>query len=543
MQPEETAWSRLSLPRYSDRPQPRALAHTDQWRLALTGLSLDSTRTPTSCPTSAFPFQSIPWDKHSGDAADIVLAARLERDPATTRFLYSLSVMIDITARNRVEAGLRQAQKLEALGRLTGSVAHDFNNLLAVIVGSLDLLAKHLPPDDLRSARLIEAALQGARRGETLTARLLAFARQQELNPQPLNLRRLLASMHPLLTQVLGALILVEEHIPPDLWALRADPNQFEMALLSLAANARDAMPRGGRLSLTARNMAARRGAESGFIEPRPSPAVPDGDYVVMCVGDTGTGMDEAALARATDPFFTTKGTGKGMGLGLSMVHGFALQSGGALRLSSQPDLGTDVEIWLPRSTQPVPDHTATGQTTRAIVPLPGRMRILLVDDDPLVIASSAAMLEELGYDQVCTAALGEEALAVLRQPGGFDLLLTDYMMPGMSGAQLAEQAQVIAPALSVPLASGFTELDGSVGTAWPWLRKPYSLTGLADALARCAPRKPRSIRAARRRQYLNTAARREWCGDERKCPTGPMLQGLRPVAMSVNACCVHVPA
>ena len=298
--------------------------------------------------------------KRSGEIADIVLTARPERDPTTGRFLHSHSVIVDITARNRAEAALRQAQKLEALGSLTGGVAHDFNNLLMIILGSLELLGRRLPADDARAARLLDAALEGARRGAALTTRLLAFARQQELAPVPLDARTLLGALRPMLVHLLGPTIVIEEDLPADLWNLRADPSQLDLALLNLAANARDAMPEGGTLRLAARN-AAIIPAESSFIGTPIRPAAVAGEYVVLTVSDTGAGMDEAALARAAEPFFTTKGPGKGTGLGLSMVHGFVVQSGGALQLSSQPGAGTSVDLWLPRTTEPVRE-TGTGE-------------------------------------------------------------------------------------------------------------------------------------------------------------------------------------
>ncbi len=298
--------------------------------------------------------------KRSGEIADIVLTACPERDPATGRFLHSLSVIIDITARNRAEAALRQAQKLEALGSLTGGVAHDFNNLLMIVLGSLELLGRRLPAGDARAARLLDAALEGAKRGAALTGRLLAFARQQELAPVPLDARTLLGALRPMLVHLLGPAIVIEEDLPADLWNLRADPSQLDLALLNLAANARDAMPEGGTLRLAARN-AVIIPAESSFIGTPVRPAAVAGEYVVLTVGDTGAGMDEAALARAAEPFFTTKGPGKGTGLGLSMVHGFVVQSGGALQLSSRPGAGTSVELWLPRTTEPVRE-IATGE-------------------------------------------------------------------------------------------------------------------------------------------------------------------------------------
>ncbi len=420
--------------------------------------------------------------KASGEAADIVLTARPERDPATGRFVYSLSVINDVTARNRAEAALRQAQKMEALGGLTSGVAHDFNNLLMIILGSLQLLERRLPAQDARAGRLLDAALQGARRGQALTTRLLAFARQQELTPRPLDPAALLGALRPMLAQLLGPDIAIETDIAPDLWTLRADPNQLELALLNLAANARDAMPTGGRLRLAARNATA-TAACSVFIDLSEHAVMPQGDYVVLAISDTGSGMDETALARAADPFFTTKGPGKGTGLGLSMVHGFAEQSGGALKLSSRLGAGTTAELWLPRTTEPVCDPAADAPPG-AYPAAPRSLRILLVDDDPLVLAGTAAMLEELGHDAVRIAASGEGALSVLEHEGAFDLLLTDHMMPGMSGMQLAARARALHPTLPILLASGFAELDETAGAAWPRLRKPYGLSDLSAALA-----------------------------------------------------------
>jgi len=423
--------------------------------------------------------------KSSGEAADIVLTARPERDPLTGRFLHSLTVINDITDRNRAEAALRQAQKLEALGGLTSGVAHDFNNLLAVILGSLDLLSRRLPANDARAGRLVDAALQGARRGAALTARLLAFGRQQELTPRPLDPTALIVSLTPLLSPLLGAAITLEKDFPPDLWTLRADPNQLELALLNLAANARDAMPDGGCLRLSARNATVTATA-SVFIESSPRPAAPPGEYVVLTVRDTGTGMTEVALARAADPFFTTKGPGKGTGLGLSMVHGFAEQSGGALLLRSRLGAGTSAELWLPRTTEPVTETAANdpGLIQRPVPPVASKRRVLLVDDDSLVLAGAAALFEELGFDTIAVAASGEEAMELLRRNGSFDLLLTDYMMPGMSGVQLANKARGLHASLPIVLASGFADIDGLVGTNWPRLGKPYGIKELSAALA-----------------------------------------------------------
>jgi PAS domain S-box-containing protein len=420
--------------------------------------------------------------KASGEAADIVLTARPERDPDTGRFIHSLSVIVDVTLRNRAEAALRQALKMEALGGLTSGVAHDFNNLLMIILGSLQLLERRLPAADARAARLLDAALQGTRRGQALTTRLLAFARQQELMPRPLCAATLLASLRPMLAQLVGPSIAIETDLAADLWTLRADPNQLELALLNLAANARDAMPEGGRLRLAARN-ATVASPRSIFIDLDSQSVAPAGDYVVLSVTDTGTGMDEAALTRAADPFFTTKGPNKGTGLGLSMVHGFAEQSGGGLKLASRLGEGTTAELWLPRTIEALPDP-ATGDDAGGYRAAARKLRILLVDDDPLVLAGTAAMLEELGHDDVHVSASGQDALAVLVRDGAFDLLLTDHMMPGMTGMQLATAVRALHPTLPVLLASGFAELDDVAGAEWPRLRKPYGLHDLSEALA-----------------------------------------------------------
>jgi len=418
--------------------------------------------------------------KRSGEIANIVLTARPERDPQSGKFLHSLAVINDITARSRAEAALRQAQKLEALGRLTSGVAHDFNNLLTIILSSLQLLAKRLPADDARAARLIDAALQGTRRGAALTSRLLSFARRQDLVPLPVDPGALLSSLHPILEPLLGPTITIEADLAEDVWPLHADPAQLELAVLNLAANARDAMPDGGRLRLSARNASVDT-VDSIFTTAQPG--APAGDYVVLSVADDGSGMDDEALARAADPFFTTKGVGKGTGLGLSMVHGFALQSGGALMLTSQPGAGTTVELWLPRSMAPVAAGAGTAGMSSP-TQAGRRLRILLVDDDPLVVATTSGMLEELGHDADCTAASAEEALVLLRHAGSFDLLLTDVTMPGMNGVQLARAARALRPTLPILLASGFAELDALAGKAWPRLRKPYDLPGLEAALA-----------------------------------------------------------
>jgi len=515
-------YQHVPIPLHSMGPDGMLLAVNEAWRAftgysehAVVGRSFATFLEPSSAALyqshaapeliAAVPSQesrSVEYRliKASGEVADILLTARPERDPVTGQFLHSVAVITDVTARNRAEQALRQAQKLEALGSLTGGVAHDFNNLLSVILGSLELLATRLPKQDTRAARLVEAATLGAKRGAALTARLLAFARQQDLQPVPLDPHLVLAALRPSLLQLLGPGIVLEEDVPDDGWRFRADPNQLELALLNLAANARDAMPGGGRLKFSIRNAFVDAAPAGSFIDPRIRHAAPAGEHVVIAVQDSGVGMDEAALARAADPFFTTKGPGKGTGLGLSMVHGFAVQSGGAMLLSSLPGAGTTAELWLPRTVEPVMQLVGPAERTGPAVPGSiTKWRILLVDDDPLVAAGAAAMLEELGHEVGCVAASGSEALDILSRDDGFDLLLTDYVMPGMTGAQLAAQARKLYPALPILLASGFSELDKPIGPEWPRLRKPFNLQELSNALAALKAARPDPVAVSAR--------------------------------------------
>ena len=296
-------------------------------------------------------------------------------------------------------AQVHEMQKLESLGQLTGGVAHDFNNLLMVILGNLQLLRKRLP-DDPRLLRLVDGAMQGADRGATLTKRMLAFARRQELRPETVDVPRLVDGMEEMLRRTLGPGIQIVTAYRTDLPAIRVDPSQLELALLNLVLNARDAMPYGGRLG--DRRTTAWPPAWAPLRNLR------QGHYVCLTVSDTGAGMDEATLKRAAEPFFTTKGAGKGTGLGLSMVHGVAAQSGGAMRIASKPGDGTTVELWLPLSeaatmADVLPHPASFGDAGRPY-------RVMVVDDDPLVVASTAAMLEDVGH--VVTEALSGVACA-----------------------------------------------------------------------------------------------------------------------------------
>jgi PAS domain S-box-containing protein len=410
----------------------------------------------------------------SGAILDVLMSGRVERD-ADGRFLSILGGIMDITARRRAEEALRQAQKIEVVGQLTGGVAHDFNNLLAVILGNLDLLRKRVP-DDPKITRLIDSALQGAQRGAALTQRMLAFARRQDLRPEPVDVPDLVKGMTDLLQRSIGPMVRIETRFPLGLTLAQVDANQLELALLNLVVNARDAMPEGGTITIA--------GQEQTIGSDRISGLAP-GLYVCLSVSDTGHGMDEATLARAMEPFFTTKGVGRGTGLGLSMVHGLAAQSGGRLVLKSHKGQGTTAEIWLPAiqvaATAPaeairVGDATNPGPAIRPLT-------ILVVDDDALVLQSTAAMLEELGH-RVLEASSGREALEYLSRAQSVDVVITDYAMPGMTGLQLAETIKQRWPHLPVILASGYTDLPLHQELNLVRLSKPFGQDRLARAIA-----------------------------------------------------------
>ena len=368
---------------------------------------------------------------------------------------------------------LHESQKMESIGQLTGGVAHDFNNLLAVILGSLALLKKSLP-DDPRTSRLLEGAIQGAERGATLTKRLLAFARRQELKLQAVEMQKLVPDMLDFLQHSVGPRISIAVDISMDVQPVKVDINQLELALMNLAVNARDAMPQGGSLTITCRNDV---GSERSVPQ-----ALPRGDYVRIGVADTGEGMSEATLMKAKEPFFTTKGVGKGTGLGLSMVHGFTAQSGGAMHIASQPGKGTVVTLWLPRARLEDLPQEAGREISPPTDIIGRRLKILLVDDDPLVSMNTSNMLVDLGHS-VSEAPSGAQALQLLETDLQFDVVVTDYAMPGMNGLDLATKIKQIKPKLPVVLASGYAELPPHITLDFPRLGKPYSQEDLAAAL------------------------------------------------------------
>lgn len=377
-------------------------------------------------------------------------------------------VMAEISQRERAEEQLRQAQKMEAIGQLTGGVAHDFNNLLMAVLSNLELLRKYVG-DDSKATRLIEGALQGARRGASLTQRLLAFARRQDLHVAPVDLCALVRGMEDFLKRSVGSTILIEMAVPDHLPPVSADANQVELALLNLTVNARDAMPDGGAIRIALKEAEQHSATEE----------LAAGHYVVLSVADQGHGMSKETLQKAIEPFFSTKELGKGTGLGLSMIHGLALQLNGDLKLESTVGKGTTAELWIPVSTTAVTEAEQRETAPSSRRETSGPKRILLVDDDLLIAMSSADMLVDLGHE-VVEAHSGQEALEYLGGEMDFDLMITDYSMPGMTGGELAKAAREIAPHLPVLIASGYAELPPGVDLDVSRLAKPYTQEQLA---------------------------------------------------------------
>ena len=366
---------------------------------------------------------------------------------------------------------MHQMQKLESLGQLTGGVAHDFNNLLMAILGHLEVLSRRLP-DNPDFRRFLDGATQAAERGAILTKRMLAFARQQEMKSESLEVAGLIRNMIEMLSRALGPTCELVTDLADGMPPIVTDPNQLELALLNLALNARDAMLSGGRVVIAAR---------SDLAADLSLPVAAARAYVSISVTDTGLGMDETTLKRATEPFFTTKDVGKGTGLGLSMVDGLIAQSGGFMKIASQPGQGTTVSLFFPahdlhaapRPIPPVPTVSITN----------GIYRILLVDDDALVSESVTAMLEDLGHT-VVGAASAAEALSLLSSGVEVDCVISDHAMPGTTGLELAGQLRRRWPQLPVILATGYADAMDHSATSIPFLPKPYRQQTLSNLLA-----------------------------------------------------------
>ncbi|AYV46987.1 hybrid sensor histidine kinase/response regulator [Caulobacter flavus] len=376
----------------------------------------------------------------------------------------------DVTDQKMAEIRLRQADKLQALGTLAGGVAHDFNNLLTAILGSLELAGRRLPDAD-KVRRYLDNASLAARKGAALTHRLLGFSRQQESQPKVVDVADTLMGMDAILVRTLGGAVRIAWDLPADLWPAHVEPDQLELAVLNLSVNARDAMPGGGVISISARNFAM-----SG---PTARHDLPDGDYVLVTVRDTGEGISPELMARIFEPFFTTKPVGKGTGLGLSMVYGFAQRSGGAIDIESQPGEGTAVNLYLPRGSGDCGPGEDCPPVDVALDKQPSRS-VLVVDDDPTVRAVTVAMVRDLGH-RVIEAEDGEQALRRVRETRP-DLMIADFAMPGMTGLELARAAQDLAPGIRVILVTGHADVTPE-RTDLSLVRKPFENRELADRI------------------------------------------------------------
>jgi PAS domain S-box-containing protein len=417
-----------------------------------------------------------------------LLAARAAADAASSA-LHDLNIQLEarvveaVEERMKTEEALRQSQKMEAVGQLTGGVAHDFNNLLTIIIGGLDSIRRQVEklPDGPELARIRRAqamALHGAERAAALTARLLAFSRRRALDPKPLDANRLVAGLADLLQRTLGETIALEAVSGAGLWRAFADPVELENVLINLAVNARDAMPNGGRLTIETGNAFL----DEAYVEALAEPVAP-GQYILIAVSDTGQGMNEETLARVFEPFFTTKASGRGTGLGLSQVSGFVRQSGGHIRIYSEVGEGTSVKVYLPRAPADAAERPESepllGASTEG-----GAETILVVEDHEELRAFSAGVLRELGYN-VVEASSGRLALEVLQTRSNLDLLFTDMVLPdGMSGRELADEARRRQPGLKVLFTTGYTRNavvhNGKLDAGVNLISKPFTYDQLA---------------------------------------------------------------
>jgi PAS domain S-box-containing protein len=475
---EHLGWGWLDVIHADDRPAVEAA-----WKAALAQASVFDIEARLRRGDGShrwFKMRSIPVHGNAGEPARWFGTATditdmIEARDALRRSNEELEALVVERTRERevALAQLYESQKMETIGQLTGGVAHDFNNLLAVILGSLSLLKKSVP-DDPRVSRLLDGAMQGAERGATLTRRLLAFARRQELKLEAIEVQKLVPDMLDFLRQSVGPDIAIHVDFAGDLNPVKIDANQLELALMNLAINARDAMPKGGAITITCRNA-------TGDTQ-RPPKTLPAGDYVRLSIADTGEGMSDATLGRAMEPFFTTKGVGKGTGLGLSMVHGLTAQAGGAMEISSRVGKGTTVTLWLPRARPEDFLRAAPPPAVAAEDVAAAKLRILLVDDDALVSMNTADMLTDLGHG-VVEAESPAHALQLLETDDRFDAVVTDYAMPTMNGLELAARIRQRTPGLPIILATGYAELPSNTTTGFPRLAKPYTQEQLAEVL------------------------------------------------------------
>ncbi|MGE4062014.1 MAG: CHASE3 domain-containing protein [Rhodospirillaceae bacterium] len=382
----------------------------------------------------------------------------------------------EMLRREKAEEQLRQVQKMEAIGQLTGGIAHDFNNMLAVIIGALNIMQRRIERGDFNVQPLMQAAVEGAQRGGALTQRLLAFARKQVLAPRPLDANKLVSGMSDLLRRTLGETIQTEVVLAGDLWRTYADAHQLETAILNLVVNARDAMPDGGKLTIATANATL----DDSYVAEEPD--FPIGDFVMVSVTDTGIGMPPEIVRRVFDPFFTTKDPGRGTGLGLSQVYGFVKQSGGHIKVTSEPGRGTTFKVYLPRH-QGAPDLEDAKKPDTVPARASNGECILVVEDDDAVRKLAVEGLSDLGY-VVLQAAGAEQALNLVDEHAGISLLFTDVVMPGSNGRELADAAQRRRPGLKVLFTTGYTRNavvhDGTLDPGVRLIGKPYTLQELS---------------------------------------------------------------
>ncbi len=478
-------------------------SHQLQGLLALDGTVLDANATSLQAIDAGLadivgrPFWDCPWFAATPGAPDLVrravlaaasgevprhelaiqLPAGLRRYDFTVRPIRDADGAVfavvpdalDITERRQAEEALRQSQKMEAFGQLTGGVAHDFNNLLQSISGGLEMLGRKYVHSEA-GHRLIDLVSNAAERGAQLTRQLLAFARREPLEARPTDVNAILAASGQLLDRSLGGELVIERRLGDPLWPAMTDPGQLDIAVLNLMLNARDAMPAGGVVVLSTANVTA------------PGPGMPEdlaeGRYVRLSVADTGIGMEDSLRARVFEPFFTTKGVGHGTGLGLSQVYGFAHQSSGTVRILSAPGRGTTVEIYLPRAEQDEPKPSPEADPTAWF----GQETVLVVDDDRAVRELAVACLEEMGY-RVHSADGGAAGLEAIGREPSIDLLLVDFKMPLMNGAELVRLARRLRPQLRVLFMTGYADLDAVAEHAGPdgIIYKPFKLAELAE--------------------------------------------------------------
>jgi len=420
------------------------------------------------------------WQCADGSYKYLLDQAVLLRDPSGKPAEFA-GTLTDISEQRSLENQLIQAQKMDAIGKLTGGIAHDFNNLLAAVISGLGLLEKRAQLEEDQS-RILGMTKRAAEQGSELVRRLLAFARRQKLEPKPVGLKALQQAASDLLTHTLGGLVDIEWEIEKGIWDAYADQAQLELALVNLIINARDAMPNGGTVRIVAENRTAAEGE---------LPGASGGDYVRLAVVDTGTGISPGDIEKVTEPFFTTKAVGKGSGLGLSMVYGFAKQSDGAFTIESEVGTGTTAALWLPRAPEEE-EMTAAEPAERAPNQSAPRLKILLVDDHPEVRSTTSAVLEDLGHT-VHQAANGAEAMRMLEEKAcECDLMISDYAMPHLSGTDFLRKARELCPGVPALIITGYADVDAIGGRpdGVEVLLKPFTPAALEAAIARACGEK-----------------------------------------------------